>query len=183
MKTQSESGWPDADSWAGLSEISVSESMSDNMLPLRPQPVIRVKKTRPRAILPRYIHPGDSGFDLFFGADRSVTIFAGKHQRLPTGLVFELPAGHEVQIRSKSGRAAKEGLFVLNSPGTVDEGYRGEICVILANFGSVAVQNEPGDKIAQGVLVPVVRAEIEEVAEIAPSTSRGTGGMGSTGIR
>jgi dUTP pyrophosphatase len=100
---------------------------------------------------------------------------------IPTGLFIELPAGYEAQIRPRSGLALKRGLTVLNTPGTIDADYRGEVGVILANFGDASFSVKKGDRIAQIVVVPVTRAEIVETDEVA-ATDRGAGGFGSTGV-
>jgi dUTP pyrophosphatase len=106
---------------------------------------------------------------------------AGGRQLVKTGLVIILPTGYEAQVRSRSGLALKYGVSVLNSPGTIDEGYRGEVGVILANFGDQPFVVKPGDRIAQIVVSPVQQAEIVETQEI-DSTDRGAGGFGSTGV-
>ena len=99
---------------------------------------------------------------------------------VPTGLVALLPPGYEAQVRPRSGLALKKGVTVLNSPGTIDSGYRGEIGVILANFGDEAFEVKKGDKVAQLVLAPVTQAAVEET-DVVDETDRGAGGFGSTG--
>ena len=137
------------------------------------------KKLRPEAVLPSYAHPGDAGMDVC-SVDQ-LEIPAGGRQLVKTGLVIILPNGYEAQVRSRSGLALKYGVSVLNSPGTIDEGYRGEVGVILANFGDQPFVVKPGDRIAQIVVSPVQQAEIVETQEI-DSTDRGAGGFGSTGV-
>lgn len=110
----------------------------------------------------------------------SVHLFPNTRYIFPTGVSIELPAGKEAQIRSRSGMAAKEGIFVLNSPGTIDADYRGEICVILCNNSNQRVTIKRGDRIAQMVIADVCMDELEQVEELG-DTGRGSGGMGSTG--
>ena len=140
--------------------------------------VVKVKGLDPKAIMPKYAHDTDSGADIF--ALETVTIEAGQMIPLRTGLSVGLPSGYELQVRSKSGLAAKYGLFVLNSPGTIDQDYRGEILVLLQNAGKVNYTVKQGDKIAQVVLCPVFHAEFSAVFNLS-ETARGEGGFGSTG--
>ena len=137
------------------------------------------RKIDPAAALPEYAHPGDAGMDVRSVEDK--TIPPGGRALVRTGLVMMLPPDAEAQVRSRSGLAIKYGVAVLNSPGTIDAGYRGEVGVILANFGEEPFHVEKGMKIAQIVVAPVVRAEIAETDEI-DSTDRGVGGFGSTGV-
>jgi len=139
---------------------------------------LRVKKLRSAAVAPHYAHPGDAGLDLF--ACDAITLGPGESAIVKTGIAIELPPDTEGQVRPRSGLAAKHQISVLNTPGTIDEGYRGEVGVILMNFGSNPFDVEPGAKIAQLVVKPVLRVEVEEVAELS-DTSRGVGGFGSTG--
>ena len=134
----------------------------------------------PSAILPSYAHPGDAGMDIRSVED--LTIAPGERALVHTGLVMILPPGYEAQVRPRSGLALKNGITVLNSPGTIDEGYRGEVGVILANFGKEPFKVEKGSKIAQIVVSPCTRAEIALTDEV-DGTDRGTGGFGSTGVR
>lgn len=140
---------------------------------------VKFRKIDPAATIPSYAHPGDAGMDIR-SIEESV-IEPGARKLVHTGLVMILPPGHEAQVRPRSGLALKNGVTVLNAPGTIDEGYRGEVGVILANFGSEPFKIEKGSKIAQIVVAPCTRAEIEETVEI-DSTERGTGGFGSTGV-
>ena len=137
------------------------------------------RKIDPAAALPEYAHPGDAGMDVRSVEDK--TIPQGGRALVRTGLVMMLPPDAEAQVRSRSGLAIKHGVAVLNSPGTIDAGYRGEVGVILANLGEEPFHVEKGMKIAQIVVAPVVRAEIAETDEI-DSTDRGAGGFGSTGV-
>ena len=133
----------------------------------------------PSAELPTYAHPGDAGMDI--RSIEELTIEPGARALVHTGLVMVLPSGYEAQVRPRSGLALKNGVTVLNTPGTIDEGYRGEIGVILANFGSEPFKVEKGAKIAQMVIAPCTRAEIAETDEV-DDTVRGTGGFGSSGL-
>ncbi|MGC1971796.1 MAG: dUTP diphosphatase [Pseudolabrys sp.] len=128
--------------------------------------------------LPSYAHPGDAGADLMTTVD--LVLEPGERALVPTGIAIALPEGYEAQVRPRSGLAARHGLTVLNSPGTIDADYRGEIRVLLANLGSAAVTITRGMRVAQMVIAPVVRADIVEVASL-DNTKRGSGGFGSTG--
>ncbi|HVZ22937.1 MAG TPA: dUTP diphosphatase [Vicinamibacterales bacterium] len=139
---------------------------------------LKVKKLSPAATLPSYARAGDAGLDLF--AVRQIVLEPGASALVPTGIAIELPAGTEAQVRPRSGLALKHGLTVLNTPGTVDEGYRGEVGVILINHGKTAFTVEPGMKIAQMVVSPRLEVAVVEVAELS-DTERGAGGFGSTG--
>lgn len=140
--------------------------------------ILRVKKLVPEALLPRYAHPGDAGMDLF--ALEPCTLAPGSSAMVRTGIAIELPPSTEAQVRPRSGLAAKHQVTVLNTPGTIDEGYRGEVCVILINHGRTPFQVDKGMKIAQMVIKPVISADVQEVQELS-DTRRGTGGFGSTG--
>ncbi|NLC43611.1 MAG: dUTP diphosphatase [Clostridiales bacterium] len=140
---------------------------------------IKIKKIHNNAKLPEYAHPGDAGLDIY--SVEEAVIDPGSSKLIHTGIVIELPEGTEAQVRPRSGLALKHQLTVLNSPGTIDEGYRGEVGVILINHGKTAFLVEEGMKIAQMVIQPVLRVEVEEVAEMSDS-SRGQGGFGSTGV-
>ena len=129
--------------------------------------------------MPAYAHEGDAGMDISSAED--VDIPPMGRALVHTGLVMALPMGYEAQVRPRSGLALKKGITVLNTPGTIDAGYRGEVGVILANFGEAVFQVRKGDKIAQLVIAPVTRALAVEVAEV-DETERGEGGFGSTGI-
>lgn len=140
---------------------------------------LKVTKLEHSAILPKYVHPDDSGLDL--SAVEDLEIPSGESKLIPTGIAIELPPNTEAQIRPKSGLALKHQITVLNTPGTIDEGYRGEIGVILINHGKNSFKVTKGMKIAQMVIAPVIRVEVEEVEQLS-NTSRGTGGFGSTGL-
>jgi dUTP pyrophosphatase len=131
--------------------------------------------------LPAYMSEHAAGADLCAAIDDDVTLQPGARALLPTGLTIALPAGYEAQIRPRSGLALREGVTCLNSPGTIDADYRGEVRVLLANLGSSPVVIRRGDRIAQIVVAPVAQAVFEIVEELAPTTRAG-GGFGSTGV-
>ncbi len=139
---------------------------------------VKIKKINPDSIIPAYVHEGDSGFDLYSIED--YILKPGERRGIGTGLVFEIPLGYEMQIRPKSGLALKNGITVLNTPATIDSGYRGEIKVIIINHSNENYQVKKGEKVAQGVIIKVERVLIEEV-KVVSETSRGEGGFGSTG--
>ncbi|MBL7059335.1 dUTP diphosphatase [Candidatus Pacearchaeota archaeon] len=140
---------------------------------------IQIKKISEDAIIPKYVHEGDSGFDFYSIEDHKLA--PGKRILVKTGLQMSIPLGYELQIRPKSGLALKNGITILNTPGTIDAGYRGEIGIILINLSEEEYSIEKGKKIAQGVVCRVENPEIEEVDELS-ETSRGEGGFGSTGL-
>lgn len=133
--------------------------------------------------LPAYATADAAGLDLVAAIDINETITLGSCERalVPTGLVLQFPQGYEAQVRPRSGLALKHGVTVLNSPGTIDADYRGEVRVILINLGQEPFSLRRGDRIAQLVLAPVMRADLVEVTTLDP-TGRGAGGFGSTGI-
>ncbi len=141
---------------------------------------IDIQKIHPSAIIPEYATPGDSGADLY-AIERTV-IEPGDVAGVRTGIKLRVPEGYEAQVRPKSGLALKHKLTVMNTPGTIDSGFRGEILVIIINHGRTAYTIDAGTKIAQLVLCAVERAEFQEVDDIsAQETARGAGGFGSTG--
>ena len=141
---------------------------------------LRFKRIHPDAVLPAYAHPSDAGMDVRSVAD--IVIPRGGRALVPTGLVAMIPPMHEIQVRPRSGLALKHGITVLNTPGTIDAGYRGEVGVILINAGEKDFTIARGDRIAQMVVQKL--ADIELVAaEQLSDTSRGTGGFGSTGVK
>ncbi|MGE5505812.1 MAG: dUTP diphosphatase [Actinomycetota bacterium] len=131
--------------------------------------------------LPRYETEHAAGMDLLACLPAPVTLGPGKRAMIPTGFAIALPEGFEAQVRPRSGLAAKHGITVLNSPGTIDADYRGEVAVVLINHGDTAFTVERGMRIAQMVIAPVSRAILHEV-ETLPETARGGGGFGSTGV-
>ncbi len=130
--------------------------------------------------LPSYATDGSAGLDLRAAVEKPVVLKPFQRVLIPTGFIFEIPEGYEGQVRPRSGLALKKGVTVLNSPGTIDSDYRGEVKVILINLGQEEVVIERGERIAQLVIAPVTRAELVEVEEVS-QTSRGAGGFGSTG--
>jgi len=140
---------------------------------------IKIKRISEYARLPEYAHPGDAGMDIFSAVEK--TLKPGEFALIGTGIKIELPENTEAQVRPRSGLAIKNGVTVLNTPGTIDEGYRGEVGVILINHSKEDFTVTPGMKIAQMIIAPVIRAQIEEVDELS-DTRRGEGGFGSTGI-
>jgi dUTP pyrophosphatase len=132
--------------------------------------------------LPSYATEGAAGMDLLAAVTVPLTIAPGARALVPTGIRIALPAGYELQVRPRSGLALKHGIVLPNSPGTVDEDFRGELQVIVMNAGDAAFTIERGMRIAQAVVAPVVRAVWQEVEKL-PETARGAGGFGSTGTR
>lgn len=132
--------------------------------------------------LPVYKTPGSAGADVCAYITEAVTIKKGERAIVPTGLFFEIPEGYEIQVRPRSGLAAKNGITVLNTPGTIDSDYRGELKVILINLGNEDFVINNGDRIAQIILAPVVQAAFE-VTDSISETERGQGGFGSTGVK
>lgn len=130
--------------------------------------------------LPAYATTGAAGMDLLAAVEAPVTIEPGKRALIPTGLAIALPPGFEMQVRPRSGLALRNGILLPNSPGTIDEDYRGEVQVILLNAGDLPFTVERGMRIAQAIVAPVVRAEWQEVENL-DDTTRSTGGFGSTG--
>lgn len=131
--------------------------------------------------LPGYATPGSAGLDLAAAVAAPIDLAPGARALVPTGFVIALPAGYEGQIRPRSGLAIKHGVSVLNSPGTIDSDYRGEVCVILINHGERPFQVVRGMRIAQLVIAPVATALLQAVAAM-PESGRGEGGFGSTGV-
>jgi len=131
--------------------------------------------------LPSYATEHSAGLDLRACVDKPLTLRPGERALIPTGFIIEIPEGYEGQVRPRSGLAVKKGITVLNSPGTIDADYRGEVKVILINLGEEEVTIEKGDRIAQLVIAPVSRVELIEVEEVS-TTARGEGGFGSTGV-
>lgn len=139
---------------------------------------LRFMRIHRDAVLPAYAHKSDAGMDIRSVED--ILIPVGKRALVHTGLVMMLPPKYEAQVRPRSGLALKYGVTVLNTPGTIDSGYRGEVGVILANFGNEDFQVRKGDRIAQIVVAPVTKARIYEV-DYVDDTDRGEGGFGSSG--
>jgi len=143
-------------------------------------PISRVRRSS--IPLPQYATEGSSGMDLYADLDEHVTILPGEVATIPTGIRISLPRGFEAQVRPRSGLALEHRITVLNTPGTIDSDYRGEIHVILINFGHLPFVVHSGDRIAQLVIAPVAHVEWTET-EALDITDRGEGGFGHTGIR
>ena len=141
---------------------------------------ILVKKFNKNIKLPVYKTPGSSGMDLMAYTKKKITIDPGKTAIIPTGIAVAIPKNYEIQIRPRSGLAAKKGISVLNTPGTIDADYRGEIKIILINLSKKSFVVKSGDRIAQMILCPVAKGKLKEVKNL-PKTVRGKGGFGSTG--
>ena len=143
---------------------------------------ILIKRLSKEVPLPKYETSGSSGMDLAANINANIDINPGKTAIIPTGLALSIPKGFEVQIRPRSGLAAKKKISVLNTPGTIDADYRGEIKVILINLGEEPFKVEKGLRIAQMVVCPIVQAQLKEVDDLS-ETERGKGGFGSTGTK
>lgn len=133
------------------------------------------------AVIPEYKTSGAAGADVCAFLSEPVVIKSGEFAMIPTGLSFAIPEGYEIQVRPRSGLAAKNGVTVLNTPGTIDSDYRGEVKVILINHGKYAFTVNNGDRIAQLIVAPVTQGVFEKTDEL-DSTERGEGGFGSTGV-
>ena len=142
---------------------------------------LRLRRTGPVSVpLPSYQTPGSAGLDLCAALTESIRLEPGDRRLIPTGLVFEIPEGPEGQVRPRSGLALKHGISIVNSPGTIDSDFRGEVGIVLINHGREPYVVEPLSRIAQIVIARVEQVEIEE-ADSLTETSRGAGGYGSTG--
>jgi dUTP pyrophosphatase len=141
-------------------------------------PVVKIKRLRGE--LPRYQSEHAAGLDLFAAVDHPLKLDPLARAAVPTGIAIEIPPGFEGQLRPRSGRALLEGLTLLNSPGTIDADYRGEITLIVINLGQTPIAIAPGDRIAQLVIAPLAHATVIEVEQLEPTT-RGAGGFGHTG--
>lgn len=142
--------------------------------------ILKVKLIHKDAVLPFRANPGDAGLDLFAAEEKLIK--PGEAELISTGIIIELPVGTEAQVRPRSGLALKHSVTVLNSPGTIDEGYRGEIKVILINHGKEEFQVEKQMRIAQLVIAPVTKVHITQVDEVS-DTKRGAEGFGSSGMK
>jgi dUTP pyrophosphatase len=140
---------------------------------------LKIKRLSDAAVIPQYAHPGDAGLDLV--SIEAQTILPGESRLIRTGIAIELPENTEAQVRPRSGLALKHQITVLNTPGTIDAGYRGEVCVILINHGTQAFQVELGMRIAQMVIASFIRVTVETVENLE-DTVRSSGGFGSTGV-
>lgn len=142
--------------------------------------VQRIRAADPRLPLPAYQSADAAGLDLLADLSEPIHLAPGERQAIPTGLAVEIPPGYEGQVRPRSGLALRHGLTLLNTPGTIDADYRGEIRVLMINLGQEAVEIRRGDRIAQLVVAPVCRATLREVERLG-DTRRGPGGFGHTG--
>ncbi len=147
---------------------------------MKPTVPIRFQKLHPNAAAPVQAHPGDAGLDL--SAVEALEIPPGGRALVHTGLAVEIPEGYEGQVRPRSGLALRHGVTVLNAPGTIDSGYRGEVCVILANLGDAPFAVEPGMRVAQLVIAPVAIPAVEVADGGLSASERGAGGFGSSGV-
>ena len=145
------------------------------------QITVRIRKVRSEAIVPKYMTELAAGMDLHACIDEPVTLGKGCRLLIPTGIAMAIPPGYEGQVRPRSGLALKQGVALVNSPGTIDADYRGEVGVILINLGDQDVTLLPGDRIAQLVITPVYRALLQLVEELE-QTERDAGGFGHTGV-
>ena len=143
---------------------------------------IQIKKLSNEVLTPKYETSGSSGMDIAAYIEKEVIINPGEKALIPTGFSLSIPQGYEVQIRPRSGLAAKKGVTILNTPGTIDSDYRGEIKVILINLSKDKFFVKKGERIAQMVVCPIQQVIIEEVSELS-ETNRGIGGFGSTGVK
>ncbi len=141
---------------------------------------VKIQILHPGGEIPAYHSPEAAGFDLPAALEGEISIKPGERVLVPTGIAVSLPDGYQLEVRPRSGLAFKAGITVLNSPGTVDPDYRGEIGVVLINLGQEPFPVRPGDRIAQGVIVPFVRADFKKIKNL-PRSVRGKGGYGHTG--
>lgn len=159
------------------------KKLEEDMLNYVPKVQLTYVKLHPDAVEPKYNYESDSGFDLY--SVEEITIPAFGRSLIPTGLSFDIKDGNEIQVRSKSGLAINQGLMVLNSPGTVDSGYLGEVKVILFNTNPEPITIQKGMKVAQAVLCPVINGKWVELGEVKniKNKDRGANGFGSTGLK
>jgi dUTP pyrophosphatase len=143
---------------------------------------IKIRKLHPSAQVPRYMSSGAAGCDVTACLESARVLAPSARDAIPTGLAVEIPPGFEIQVRPRSGLAFKQGLTVVNAPGTIDSDYRGEVKVLVINLGTEPVTVQPGDRIAQLVLQRVDQMAFEESDSLAESV-RGAGGFGSTGVQ
>ena len=143
--------------------------------------ILKVKRLPHGRDLPRYATSGSAGMDLTAAIDEPYTLAAGERYAMPTGIIIEVPPHYEGQLRARSGLAFKAGITLTNGVGTIDSDYRGEVKVLLINHGQTAYTFEPGERIAQLLVLPVPQVQVVEVDELTDSCERGAGGFGSTG--
>lgn len=143
-------------------------------------PLIKIKKIKPGARMPRYMTSLAAGMDICAEPEETILLARGERCLVPTGIAMAIPEGFEVQVRPRSGLAINHGVTLVNTPGTIDADYRGEIKIIMINHGKEVFPIKAGDRIAQLVVAPVVQAQLQEVADL-DATERGSGGFGHTG--
>lgn len=143
---------------------------------------VKVNRVKTTALLPKYMTAGAAGCDVFSCLETALVVEPGKRAAIPTGLTVEIPLGFEIQVRPRSGLSFKQGLTVVNAPGTIDSDFRGEVMVLVINLGEAPVTIQHGDRIAQFVLQSVEQIEWVESSSLQVS-NRGVGGFGSTGVR
>lgn len=143
---------------------------------------VKIKKLHPQAVIPAYMTEHAAGLDLCTVIEAPVMLAPGERTLLPTGLAMEIPPGFEGQVRPRSGLALKKGVSLVNSPGTIDADYRGEIGIIIINHGVKPVEILPGDRVAQLIIAPVTQAILVEVDDLNDSV-RSSGGFGHTGVK
>ena len=144
------------------------------------QPLVQIKKLNSKANIPQYMTALAAGMDICACVENDQVIKPGERALVPTGLAFAIPEGFEVQVRPRSGLAIKHGISLVNSPGTIDADYRGEVAIIIINHGQKDFTIQHGDRVAQIVVAPVCQAQIQVVSELS-ETDRGKGGFGHTG--
>ncbi len=143
---------------------------------------VKITRCRAGARLPRYMTAAAAGMDLYVKLDNDVTLAPGERVLVPTGIAIALPEGYEAQVRPRSGLAIKHGVTLLNTPGTIDADYRGEISVILINHGAEDFIIKDGERVAQMIIAPVSRCQLQ-LADNLDETERGSGGFGHTGVQ
>ncbi len=141
---------------------------------------LKIEKLSNNRKLPYYATEGAAGMDITAGIEEPVKIMPFERKLIPSGIIIELPEGYEAQVRPRSGLSIKHGITLVNCVGTVDEDYRGEICVPIINLSDTPYEIQPGERIAQMIISPVQKVEIEEIEKVNP-TARAMGGFGSTG--
>jgi dUTP pyrophosphatase len=144
------------------------------------QPLLQIKKLQSAAIVPKYMTELAAGMDICALLDEEIVLKPGERYLVPTGLAFAIPAGYEIQVRPRSGLAIKHGIALVNSPGTIDADYRGEVKIIMINLGQDDFTICSGERIAQLIVAPVCQAKLVEVVKL-DETERGSGGFGHTG--
>jgi dUTP pyrophosphatase len=165
----------------GITHKSVKQTKRGILMKTLEKISLKVKKLPHAVSEPVYATPGAVGMDLFAAIDKPTLIKPMERLAVPTGLIFEVPEGYEAQVRARSGLALNDGLTLVNAVGTIDSDYRGEVKVLLINLGHKTLKINSGDRIAQVVIAPVVRAELQVVLEVS-TTDRSSGGFGSTGL-